>query len=44
MAVYLEERPEARADMLAASGRVAEMIASAINVDPAWFWKNVRRR
>ena len=27
MAVYFEERPEARADTLAASARVAEMIA-----------------
>jgi hypothetical protein len=29
---------------LEASARVAEMIASAINVDPEWFWKNMRRR
>ena len=44
MAVYLEERPEARSDTLAASARVAEMIASAVKIDPAWFWKNMRRR
>jgi hypothetical protein len=44
MAVYLGERPETRADTFAASGRVAEMIASAINMNPDWFWKNLRRR
>jgi hypothetical protein len=39
MAVYAATRPgEAH---LAAASRVAEMIASAINIDPAWFWKNV---
>jgi hypothetical protein len=40
LAVYFEERPEAKTDTLTAFGRVYEMIASAINVDPVWFWKN----
>jgi hypothetical protein len=40
--VYFEAHPEALADRLAVSGRTNEMIASAINVDPQWFWKNVR--
>jgi hypothetical protein len=39
MAVYCAERPGQ--DRLAASARVSEMIASAISVNPAWFWKNV---
>jgi hypothetical protein len=40
MAVYCAARPgEPR---LAASERVYAMIASAINIDPAWFWKNLR--
>ena len=43
-AVYFQAHPEALADRLAASARINEMIASAINVDPEWFWKNVRRR
>jgi hypothetical protein len=39
MAVYCAARPgEPR---LAASERVYAMIASAINIDPAWFWKDV---
>ena len=29
-------------DSLAASGRVNELIASAHQADPKWFWKNVR--
>jgi len=29
-------------DPLAASARINEMIASAIRVNPEWFWKNVR--
>jgi hypothetical protein len=40
-AVYFEAHPEAAADRLAASARVNELIASAINIDPVWFWKNV---
>jgi hypothetical protein len=38
---YNKERPGE--DRLAASARVAEMIASAVRVDPVWFWKNVRK-
>jgi hypothetical protein len=41
-AVYYQARPEAMSDPLAASARINEMIASAIRVDPEWFWKNVR--
>jgi hypothetical protein len=41
-AVYFQPQPEALAERLAASARINEMIASAINVDPKWFWKNVR--
>jgi hypothetical protein len=41
-AVYAQARPEAVGDPLAASVRINEMIASAIRVDPVWFWKNVR--
>jgi hypothetical protein len=41
-AVYFKAHPEAAADRLAASARVNELIASAIQVDPKWFWKNVR--
>jgi hypothetical protein len=40
-AVYFQAHPEAKADRLAASALVNELIASAINVDPHWFWKNV---
>jgi hypothetical protein len=43
-AVYLEAHPEALANRLAASARVNEMIASAIQVAPVWFWKNLRAR
>src|SRR5258707_8833625 len=43
-AVYFEAHPEALADRLAASARVNELIASAIQADPKWFWKNVRAR
>jgi hypothetical protein len=39
MAVYNSERPGQ--ERLAASARVSEMIVSAINVNPRWFWKNV---
>jgi hypothetical protein len=39
---YTAARPEARADPGAASARINEMIASAINTDPTWFWKNIR--
>ena len=35
---YLELRPAAAADRLAASARVGQMIASAVAVDPRWFW------
>jgi hypothetical protein len=31
------------ADRLEASARINEMIASAIQADARWFWKNVRR-
>jgi len=40
-AAYCEAHPEASADRLAASARINEMIASAINLDPRWFWKNI---
>jgi hypothetical protein len=43
-AIYVEAHPEAVADRLAASARVNELIASAIQVDPLWFWKNLRAR
>jgi hypothetical protein len=39
MAVYCAERPGG--ERLADSARVSETIASAISVDPAWFWKNL---
>ena len=35
---YLELRPEAAADPLEASGRVGQLIANAVAVDPRWFW------
>src|SRR5258708_2570581 len=41
-AVYFEAHPEAMADRLAASARINELIASATQADPKWFWKNVR--
>jgi len=41
-AAYTAARPEAHADPGAASARINEMIASAINTDPTWFWKNIR--
>jgi hypothetical protein len=41
-AVYFEAHPQAMADSLAASARVNELIASAHQADPKWFWKNVR--
>jgi hypothetical protein len=40
-AAYFQAHPEALTDRLAASACVNEMIASAITVDPRWFWKNV---
>jgi len=40
MAVYRRARPGE--PQLAASEWVAEMIASAVLVDPAWFWKNLK--
>jgi hypothetical protein len=43
-AVHFEAHPEAVGDRLAASARSNEMIASAIQIDPLWFWKNVRAR
>jgi hypothetical protein len=43
-AVYFQARPEALADRLEASAQVNGMIASAIQVDPRWFWKNVHAR
>src|SRR4051794_8762616 len=39
MAVYCVERPGQ--ERLAASARVSEMIASAVAVNPTWFWKNL---
>jgi hypothetical protein len=39
MMVYDDVRPGE--ERLAASVRVAEMIASAINADPAWFWMGI---
>jgi Glu-tRNA(Gln) amidotransferase subunit E-like FAD-binding protein len=41
MTAYNRERPGE--ERLATSARVAEMIASAVRVDPVWFWKNVRK-
>jgi lambda repressor-like predicted transcriptional regulator len=41
-AAYFQVHPDALANRLEASTRVNEMIASAIQVDPQWFWKNVR--
>jgi hypothetical protein len=43
MMAYFEERPEARADRAAASHQVAVFISSAINADPAWFWRKVKK-
>ena len=43
MMAYYEERPEAYADRVAASHQVAVFISSAINADPVWFWRNVRK-
>jgi hypothetical protein len=40
--IYFNAHPEAAADKLAASARINEMIASAIQIDPQWFWKNLR--
>jgi hypothetical protein len=40
-AIYFKAHPEAAADSLAASARINEMIASAIQAGPQWFWKNV---
>jgi hypothetical protein len=44
MTVYLEARPEVKTDRLVASEKVAAMISSAVSADPAWFWRNVRKR
>jgi hypothetical protein len=41
-AVYFRARPEAMANRLEASARINEMIASAIQADARWFWKNMR--
>jgi hypothetical protein len=41
-AVYFRAHPEAIADQLEASARMNEMIASAIQADARWFWKNMR--
>ena len=43
MTVYLEARPEAKTERLAASETVAVMISSAVSADPAWFWRNVKK-
>ena len=39
MAACNKERPGG--ERIAVSGRVAETIASAVRVDPKWFWENV---
>ena len=36
-AIYFNAHPEAAADSLAASARINEMIASAIQADPQWL-------
>ena len=41
MAVYREAHPSN--DPMGGSRRVAEMIASAINENPVWFWKDMPR-
>jgi hypothetical protein len=43
MTVYLEARPEEKTDQAAVSEKVATMIASAVSVDPEWFWQNVKK-
>ena len=35
---YLELRPDTAQDRVAASARVAQLIANAVAVDPRWFW------
>jgi hypothetical protein len=35
---YLELRPDAAGDPIEASGRVSQLIASAVTIDPRWFW------
>jgi hypothetical protein len=42
--IYLAERPNEAGDTLAASAQVNMMIATAISVDPDWFWRPVRER
>ena len=42
MTAYYEERPEARADQVAASHQVAIFISSAISSDSDWLWKNTK--
>jgi hypothetical protein len=42
-AAYLAVHPEGATDRLAMSGHVMQMIASAVHVDPAWFWRGVGR-
>jgi hypothetical protein len=44
MTAYYEERPEARADQVAASHQVAIFISCAINADSDWFWKSTKTR
>jgi hypothetical protein len=41
-AVYFQALPEELTDRLGASARIDAMIASAINFDACWFWKNMR--
>jgi hypothetical protein len=43
-AVYAAAEPERAKDRIPASLEVNLMIASAINVDPKWFWRPVRER
>jgi hypothetical protein len=42
MEVYCAARPGG--ERLADSARVSEMIASAVLVNPAWFWKTFRKQ
>jgi hypothetical protein len=43
MMAYFDERPDEYSNPTAASDRVAAMISSAINADPEWFWRGVRK-
>jgi hypothetical protein len=43
-AVYTDTEPERAKDRIAASHDVLVLICSAINTDPAWFWRPVKER